>query len=423
MRRLYEWKLMSPQVNNNSATTSRAKEYNQLLTQIRTEKVFTYDASGIRQFNNKTLDINLKQNGKVVCGFSIVYRPDRPNYVVIIYDSEDTEIFKTICNTFEDVLDYLIDNGIIKDKSFYSSTSTGALQEWKPMNPPINNSSTSHTAASNFSSYKQKFEELLKQLDKEKKYTYNTILLNDNALVLELIMDSTRKITIALVYKPFTNPPVWKVGINNLTPVDYKDWNEVLDVFEVPGIINDVSSLKESFSSSIVEEFKEYASMWMTSPQVNSNDLYIIYNDYDDGSYDILYADSDLNTVKEIFKREATDFMLPIANADQTINLLHIKLNELSAIDDKEFISLLARFNKEEWDAAEFTAEENKLFGKYEKLFWREHTTSSKFSVLKSFTDVDAYEEAIDQKLDPEDMTEEEWREFVEEYVEYSVIY
>ena len=135
------------------------------------------------------------------------------------------------------------------------------LYEWKPMSPSTNNSSTSNTAASNFSSYKQKFEGLLKQLDKEKKYTYNVNTLTDNALVLELIMDPTRKITISLVYKPYTSPPVWKVRINNLATLDYKDWNEVLDVFEVPGIIDDISSLKESVSS-IAEEFETYNNLW-----------------------------------------------------------------------------------------------------------------------------------------------------------------
>ena len=298
------------------------------------------------------------------------------------------------------------------------------LYEWKLMNPPTgNNNSSNTTTSSNTStskvpSYKEKFKELLAQIDKEKKYTYNVVTLTDNALVFELALDAARKITIAIVYKPYTNPPVWKVGINNLTPLDYKDWNEVLDVFEIPGIIKDVSSLKESFSSSIAEEFKEYNSMWMT-PQKVTNDLYIIYSDFDDGSYGIPYADSNLDIVKKVFKREATDFMFPIANADQTINLLYIKVNELSADDDKEFLSLLARFNKEEWDSVEFTTEENKLFGKYEELFW---TARSKFSVLKSFTDVEAYDEALDQGLDPVDMTEEEWREFVEEYVEFSVV-
>ena len=300
------------------------------------------------------------------------------------------------------------------------------LYEWKDAqgnkvylnnNTSSTASNTNNTSTNKVPSYKEKFKELLAQIDKEKNYTYNVVTLTDNALVFELTLDTGRKITIAIVYKPYTNPPVWKVGVNNNIPLDYKDWNEVLDVFEIPGIIKDVSSLKESVHS-IVEEFKDYDSMWMT-PQEVTNDLYIVYNDYDDGSYDILYASSNLKIVKEIFRKEAIDFMLPAANADQSINLLQIKLNKLSSVDDKEFLSLLSHYDGEVWDAREFTMEENKLFSKYEKLFWG---SDSNFSVLKSFTDVDAYEEAVDQELDPNDMTEEEWREFVEEYVDFSIL-
>ena len=142
------------------------------------------------------------------------------------------------------------------------------LYEWKPMNPQVNNNNSStatgNMAASSASSTKsfpsqeEKFKKLLAQIDKEKKFTYNIILLNDNALVFELIMDSTRKITMAIIYKPFTSPPGWKVGVNNLTPLDYKDWNEVLDVFEVPGIIKDVSSLKESLKEELSIPSKLY---------------------------------------------------------------------------------------------------------------------------------------------------------------------
>ena len=131
------------------------------------------------------------------------------------------------------------------------------LYEWKPMNPQGSNT----TSTSKVPSYKEKFKELLAQIDKEKKFTYNVLALTDNALVIELALDAARKITIATVYKPYTSPPAWKVGVNNLTPLDYKDWNEVLDVFEIPGIIKDVSSLKESVSS-IVEEFEVYNNLW-----------------------------------------------------------------------------------------------------------------------------------------------------------------
>ena len=50
--------------------------------------------------------------------------------------------------------------------------------------------------------------------------------------------------------------------VGNGKGVDYKDWNEVLEIFEIPGIIKDISSLKESFKSSIAEDFELYENLW-----------------------------------------------------------------------------------------------------------------------------------------------------------------
>ena len=300
------------------------------------------------------------------------------------------------------------------------------LYEWKLMNPPASNSTASTTAVSNnpstgnYPSQEERYKKLLAQIDKEKQFDTSIITLNDNALVFNLVDPNDKnKITpIAIVYKPYTSPPHWVMAVGKGYGVEYKDWNELLEIFEIPGVIKDISSLKESVSS-IAEEFKAFSNMWMTGPQQKEspNDLYIIYYDFDDGSYDILYADSNLELVKKIFKYEATDFMAQCRNADQTVNLLHIKLNELSVVDDKEFISLVTYYNADSWDEKEFTSDENKLFSKYEKLFWPD----PRFSVLYSFTDVEAYDVAVDQELDPDDMTESEWRKFVEDYIEDSI--
>ena len=275
MRRLYEWKLMNPQVSNNNSSTgnvtvgsssaknfpSQIGNYNKILTAIRTEKVFTYSPDNINRLSDRILDVDLEYKGKRERGLSIVYRPDRPNYVVITYDADDNETSKDVCASFEEVLDALVYEGIIKDKTLCESAEE--LKEWKYMNPPANNNSTtSGSSSGNFPNQEERYKKLIAQIDKEKKFSYKVLHLNDNALVFELIMDSTRKISIAIVYKPYTNPPVWKVGINNNPPVDYIDWNELLEVFEVPGIIKDISSLKESFSSSIAEEFEAYNNLW-----------------------------------------------------------------------------------------------------------------------------------------------------------------
>lgn len=300
------------------------------------------------------------------------------------------------------------------------------LLEWKDAKGNkinLNNkTSSASTSTTNYPSQKERYKKLFAQIDKEKRFNYEVLTLTDNALVFNIFnsVNNNKVIAVTIVYKPYTDPPVWKMGVSNGKGFDYNDWNEILEIFNVSGIIKDISSLKESFNSSIAEDFKEYESMWMTVPQrkVLPNFLYIIYCDRDDGSYDIRFANADLKIAKEVFKQKAIDFMFPSSNANQTINLLSVKLNELSTIEDKDFIFLINSFNANERDGRDFTTEENKLFSKYEKSFG----SGSKFSVLKSFDDVEAYEEAIDQKIDPHNLSEKEWQEFVEEYVDKLVI-
>ena len=145
------------------------------------------------------------------------------------------------------------------------------LTEWKLMNPPASNNPTTNTmittnssSAKNFPDQTERFKKLLAQIDKEKIFNYNIITLTDNALVFELLdpLNNNKTITIAIVYKPYTNPPIWRMGVNNASTAEYKNWNEVLKVFEIPGIIKDISSLKESFEASIVEDFELYENLW-----------------------------------------------------------------------------------------------------------------------------------------------------------------
>lgn len=136
------------------------------------------------------------------------------------------------------------------------------------MNPPANNSNSNTvskpSSSLNYPSQEDRYKKLLAQIDKEKSFSTSITTLNDNALVFNLIdpLNKNKVATFAIAYKPYTSPPEWKLWVNNNTSLDYKDWNEVLEIFEIPGIIKDVSSLKESFSSSIVEEFEAYNNLW-----------------------------------------------------------------------------------------------------------------------------------------------------------------
>ncbi len=122
-----------------------------------------------------------------------------------------------------------------------------------------NNSSTT-----NYPNQTERYKKLLAQIDKEKRFKYTITLLTDNALVFNLIdpLNSNKTIAIAIVYKPYTTPPIWRMGVGDRPTVDYKDWNELLEIFETPGIIKDISSLKESFESSVAEDFELYENLW-----------------------------------------------------------------------------------------------------------------------------------------------------------------
>jgi hypothetical protein len=279
MRRLYEWKLMNPSAgNNNSSTTisnttassnsstknfpSQVGNYNKILTAIRAEKFFNYNPDNINRLSDRILDVDFEYMGKREIGLSIVYRPDGPNYVVITYDADDNEISKDVCASFEEVLDVLVYEGIIKDKTLCESASE--LTEWKYMSPPTGNTiarTSSKSSSLNYPSQEDRYKKLLAQINMENRFSCSIKALTDNVLEFDLVLDPTRTITISICYKPYTTPPVWYVGINNMTPVSYEDWNDVLDVFEGPGLIKDTSSLKESVSS-IAEEFEIYNNLW-----------------------------------------------------------------------------------------------------------------------------------------------------------------
>ena len=135
------------------------------------------------------------------------------------------------------------------------------LLEWKYMNQQTNTTNNSTVDQT------ERYKKLLAQIDKEKNYKYDLLLLNDKVLVFELDINpvNNKTTTIAIGHNPSVNPPVWRMRVGNGTPVEYKDWNDILEVFEVPGIIKDISSLKESLDNnipSIVEDFETYNNLW-----------------------------------------------------------------------------------------------------------------------------------------------------------------
>ena len=138
------------------------------------------------------------------------------------------------------------------------------LLEWKYMNQQTNTTANNKPSTVDQT---DRYKKLLAHIDKENNYKYDVLLLNDQTLAFELDINpvNNKATMIAIVYNPVVNQPVWRMRVGNGTPVEYKDWNELLEIFNIPGIIEDISALKESLDNnvpSIVEDFEIYNNLW-----------------------------------------------------------------------------------------------------------------------------------------------------------------
>lgn len=130
------------------------------------------------------------------------------------------------------------------------------LLEWKLMNPPASNTiirTSSKSSSLNYPSQEERYKKLLAQIDKEKRFNFSIVSFTDNLLEFNLIdpLNNNKTIPITICYKPYVTPPYWRMQVGSGQDVVYKDWNELLEIFEIPGIIKNISSLKESFTTKV----------------------------------------------------------------------------------------------------------------------------------------------------------------------------
>ena len=127
------------------------------------------------------------------------------------------------------------------------------LLEWKYMNPPASNATTSNTTTNNFPSQEERYKKLVAQVEAENKYNCYTNLLTDRLLVLTLseLNNTSKKVAdIKLIYKPYTSPPVYHLTVSGLQAT-YSDWNDILETLKINNILTNISSLTEAINSSI----------------------------------------------------------------------------------------------------------------------------------------------------------------------------
>lgn len=300
------------------------------------------------------------------------------------------------------------------------------LTEWKAADGStlkINSSSTtSSSTQQKFEDFTDFYKQLINKLKKEWSGV-SVIRCAAHVLELKLIAGVFRR-HILIQYnesqKTFTvtlKDPTTKEQIESGTC--YRGALSVLIFLMQNGLIKDIK-LEES--TDFAAEFKVYENLFETAnlkefktiaTKQLSDILYMIYADYDDGDYDIFYIDNNLNTAKEHFYKKAFDFMYNGTDINQKLILVKI---DVTKTQDKDFLSLLNNFSGELFPG-ELTEDENKLMSKYANDF-----EQSEFSTeLARCNDVDAFSEALSEGI--EDMTDEEWENYLNSYIKNTFSY
>lgn len=137
------------------------------------------------------------------------------------------------------------------------------LLEWKYMNPPTNNTAanntssnittntattTSSSTSTSYPSQKDRYKKLIKQLER----LYRVVVkdLTDSNLEADLTgLNTSRVVKILIIYDPSTTPPCYVIVVNNKRSTTYTDWNEVLELFEICGLIPDAKLCESKISS------------------------------------------------------------------------------------------------------------------------------------------------------------------------------
>ena len=299
------------------------------------------------------------------------------------------------------------------------------LTEWKAADGSTLKLNSNSTTSSSTQQKFEDFTDLYIQLTEKIKKIWSCSVIRCAAHVLELrlragVFNRDLLIQYDSKQKTFTvtiTDSMTKEQIDSATC--YKGFMSVLIFLLRNGIIRD-TKLEES--TDFAAEFKIYENLFETAnlkefktittkqlPDI----LYMIYADYDNGDYDIFYVDNNLNTAKEHFYKEAFDFMYNGTDINQKLILVKI---DVTKTQDKDFLSLLDKFSSEIFPG-ELTEEENKLMSKYANDF-----KQSEFSTeLARCNDVDAFSEALSEGI--EDMTDEEWENYLNSYIKNTFSY
>lgn len=142
------------------------------------------------------------------------------------------------------------------------------LLEWKYMNPPTNNTAANNTSSNittntatttssstsiNYPSQKDRYKKFLAQINTENNFKYTVTMLTDDRVVFNLEFPDGSTRLISIIYKPDRTPPRYIMIVETVQPAEYTDWSDLVEIFELAGIIKD-ASLCESTSKLYIDK-------------------------------------------------------------------------------------------------------------------------------------------------------------------------
>ena len=250
---LVEWidangKKINPAASSASTTAQTKKadqtdRYKSLLAQM--------DNDGTTYKVNDLTDTNLDIT---------VDRPNKPLDIEIIYDAaSDTYTIILLgkklvgCKYKEDILELLVIGKIIKDTNLCESASLSEFIDKNGKKVNINTTSTRAAASTkNYPDHTERYKKLLAQIDSDGFCKYTVNLLDDRILALTL----NNGVGVKIIFKPYV--PCYLVQVDGYDN-NCKDWDEVLKLLIIEGIIGDTDLCE---SSSYADDFKIYEDMW-----------------------------------------------------------------------------------------------------------------------------------------------------------------
>lgn len=177
---------------------------------------------------------------------------------------------------------------------------------------------------------------------------------------------------------------------------------------EYKSYLSDLAAKQRAYE----EEEKQKALKRAPKTTVNRNRyVYMVLQDFDNGSFEIIFVDKNLTEAKRQFKKAIFDFIVEGIDADAKMFLFKINI---AAIQDDRLLALFKDYLGDSY-YIETPDEYQKLLYEYRDAIWKDGWAKC----LVQCNDNEAVEECYDQGLDPNDLAaKNEWEDFVRDYID-----